>query len=177
MTPPTIPQNKPSRTSRINGQSGLRQAGLVGMPMVLCPIPLLLPYLGTAGVLLSTGLRFALAALATGCCLLCALNIEYRPGLGNIFGITALCAAFAASFAAIAGNPFAALAGSTGLIALGALVLDWTPQPGAREEKNTARRLRRARWAAWTASILVVGIPLLELAAPGPNFLFLLPAP
>lgn len=182
MTGSTAPQNKlPGRPSPA---SQYRQAGPAGMLMVLCPIPLLLPYLGTESALLSTGLRFALAALAAGCCLLCALSIERRPRLGKLFGIAAICAAFAASLAAMAASPFAALAGSTGLIALGALVLDWAPQPGMiaqleetgeitalrrLERKQQVQRAQRARWATWTAAALAAGILILELKGPAPK--------
>ena len=140
------------------------------MLMVLSPFPFLLPYLGTDTALLSAGLRLTLATLSAVCCLLCALNIERRPRLGKIFGIAAVCAAFAASLAAMAINPFAALAGSTGLIALGAVVLDWTPQFGATADQNSTRPLQRARWAAYTAAILAAGVLTLELAGPAPKF-------
>jgi trk system potassium uptake protein TrkH len=150
-------------------QSPYQQAGLTGMLMVLSPFPLLLPYLGTDTARIPPDLQLILATLAAACCLLCALNIEHKPGLGKIFGIAAVCAAFTALLPTMANNPFAALAGSTGLIALGTVVLDRTSQLGAIGEERGSRRLQRSRWAACTACVLAASILMLELQRPAPK--------
>ena len=98
-----------------------RQAGLAGMLLALSPLPFLLPYLGTETALLSIQMRLGIAALAALFSVLCALSMERSPALGRFFGAGAVSAVFAASFAALRTDPFVALAGATGLIALAAL--------------------------------------------------------
>ncbi len=139
------------------------------MLLALSPLPFLLPYLGTETALLSIQMRLGIAALAALFSVLCALSMERSPALGRFFGAGAVSAVFAASFAALRTDPFVALAGATGLIALAALLLDWSPQAGETAQDSHAQCLQRSRWAAWTAAMLAAGILMLDLPPAAPK--------
>lgn len=139
------------------------------MLLALSPLPFLLPYLGTDTALLSANIRLGMAALAALCCVLCALGMERSPLVGRIFRVGAIISTFAASFAALRTDPFVALAGSTGLIALAALLLDWSPQTDETAEDSHARRLQRSRWAAYAVALLAACSLVLDLPPVAPK--------
>ena len=139
------------------------------MLLALSPLPFLLPYLGADTALLSAHLRLGMAALAALCYVLCALCMERSPLVGRIFGVGAIISAFIASFAALRTDPFVALAGSTGLIALAALLLDWSPQVAETVEDSLLRRLQQSRWAAYAVALLAACSLVLDLPPAAPK--------
>lgn len=139
------------------------------MLLSLSPLPFLLPYLGADTALFSANLRLGMAALTALCCVFCGLSMERRTALGKLFGVGAISAAFAASFAALRTDPFIALAGSTGLIALAALLLDWSPQVDETEDDHHARRLHRSRWAAYAVAVLAACFLVLDFPPAAPK--------
>jgi trk system potassium uptake protein TrkH len=137
-------------------RSSMARIGTEGALLALSPLPFLLAIPGTTSDPFQSW-RFAVAFLATLACITCALTLFRLPRVGKLTGSISAVSGFISALPSIAGNPFAALAGSIILISLLFTLLDFNPI--SRENPKNDRLERCFQRAWWSLSV----VPLVVL--------------
>ncbi len=140
----------------VTDRPSLSRIGTEGALLALCPFPFLLAVLGAPAQPVQPW-RMGLASLAAVACLLCALTLFRRPGLGKMCGSVAVASGLLAAWPYLAGNPFAALAGSIITISLLFALFDFRFITRKVRRSNRLRRCsQRAQWALWVVPLIVL---------------------